>query len=241
MKDSMESPEEYVVSLLKIISQKNPQLAGQIAEDLKRCWKEMKKEERISLVFLKTAHVLVSGAFQNMALDLRKEQDWPGLIAHCEHWLEIEPAKDLACYNIAVGFKEMCCFQEAIQACLAVIGRNPEHPLAWLDLGEIYGLMGRNGESVEAYLEVLRLMPDDGRSWYSLYIAYKEQGRIEEAEEARQKAKHFETDEVALCYNAGVRQILIGNIAAAYAEFMELMERDQTRAHKLLDKIINEG
>jgi tetratricopeptide (TPR) repeat protein len=238
-KEYVDSPEKFVVSVLETISQKDPQLTRQIQRELIEHWESIKELEKMSLSFLKIIHSIIIAAFENKAMNLRNEQDWPGLIAHCEHWFEVEPNKVLALYNIAFAHKEMCLFREAIHAYQEVIDRNPEHSLAWLDLGEIYRLTGRHGEAVEAYLKVLQIRPDDALSWEFLNIIYKEQGQIEEAKKARQKAKHYGYDEVAGSYNQAVVWALKGNLPAAYNAVLEIKKCDLHRANKLMQYILS--
>jgi tetratricopeptide repeat protein/dolichyl-phosphate-mannose-protein mannosyltransferase len=67
-------------------------------------------------------------------------------------------------------------FTEAAELARAATARQPDHPLAWPQLGVALAASGRTAEAIAAFREALRIAPADGRAHAMLAALYQKSG-----------------------------------------------------------------
>jgi len=93
--------------------------------------------------------------------------------------------------------------------------------VAYYNLGNAYGNLGRHQEAVEAYKQAIRFKPDHADAHINLGAAYGSLGRYQEAIEAYKQAIRFKPDDADAHYNLGAAY---GNLSR-YPEAIEAFKQ----------------
>jgi tetratricopeptide (TPR) repeat protein len=95
----------------------------------------------------------------DQAVALEKAQDWPGLLAHCLRWTQVEPHNYLAWSLLGVAYEKLGRWGEASEAYREVVRLEPDYADACNCLGGAYALSGNRSAALEAVKELRRYNP----------------------------------------------------------------------------------
>jgi cytochrome c-type biogenesis protein CcmH/NrfG len=95
--------------------------------------------------------------------------------------------------------------------------------LAWYNLGDAYGNLGRHREAIAAYRKALRLKPDETCIWNNLGAQYGKMGRHHDAIAAYKEALRLKPDDVLVWYNLAGNYGNLGSHHEAIAAYKEAL------------------
>jgi tetratricopeptide (TPR) repeat protein len=110
---------------------------------------------------------------------------------------------------------------EAILHFEQAIRIQPDHAVAYNNLGVVYRGLDRRQEAMEAYRRAIRIKPDYADAHYNLGVAYYGFGRYQEAIEAYQQAIRIKPQDVKFHNNLGVAYYSLGR----YQEAIEVYQQ----------------
>jgi tetratricopeptide (TPR) repeat protein len=99
----------------------------------------------------------------------------------------------------------------------------PYNGLAWYNLGDAYGNLGRHRETIAAYRKALRLKPDETYIWNNLGAQYGKMGRYHDAIAAYKEALRLKPDDVLVWYNLAGNYGELGRHHEAIAAYKEAL------------------
>ena len=116
-----------------------------------------------------------------VGIKLLGEQNWQGLIVHCQQWTKAEPGNFLAWYLLGHAYQSMTCFQEAIQritlfqeaikAYRVAVNLFPGYYSAWESLILAYNALGERDAALEAVRELRKYEPKKADEYLNMLIA----------------------------------------------------------------------
>lgn len=90
---------------------------------------------------------------------LKANEDWPGLIDHCERWLKADPDEIGAHILLGMGHSKIGNYQKAIESYSIVAQSRPEDYTVWYLLGSLYADIGNMPQAVEHFRVAIRFKP----------------------------------------------------------------------------------
>jgi tetratricopeptide (TPR) repeat protein len=117
-------------------------------------------------------------------------------------------------------------FAEAAKALKAVVGKQPDMPEAWFNLGYAYTGLHEPEEAVKAYQKTLELAPDLFPARLNLGILLMEQQQPQAALEQLQKATTLKPDHARAHWYYARALVQTGQPEAARKEFQEVTRLD---------------
>lgn len=90
---------------------------------------------------------------------LRINEDWPGLITHCEEWLKADPDEIGAHILLGMAHSKTGNYQKAIESYSIVAQSRPEDYTVWYLLGSLYVGIGNMPQAIEHFQVAIRLRP----------------------------------------------------------------------------------
>jgi tetratricopeptide (TPR) repeat protein len=99
----------------------------------------------------------------------------------------------------------------------------PYNGLAWYNLGDAYGNLGRHREAIAAYRKALRFKPDETCIWNNLGAQYGKMGRHHDAIAAYKEALRIKPDDVLVWYNLAGNYGELGRHHEAIAAYNEAL------------------
>ncbi len=91
---------------------------------------------------------------------LRANEDWPGLIDHCEKWLKADPDEIGAHILLGMAHSKTGNHQKAIASYSIVAQSRPEDHTIWYLLGSLYASVGNMPQAIEHFQVAIRLRPN---------------------------------------------------------------------------------
>lgn len=121
-------------------------------------------------------------------------------------------------------------FEEAVK-------KEPDFAEAHINLGALYGKLGRYKEAIEALKQAIRLQPDSTEAHCYLGLAYCMFGYYKEAIEILNLAVLFQPNYARAHFILGLNYIFLGDKASALDEYKILKTLDPALANKLFNLI----
>jgi tetratricopeptide (TPR) repeat protein len=88
----------------------------------------------------------------NMKADtLKADKDWPGLIGHCQMWLEKYPEETGAQILLGEAYNNAGRYQESLDLYLKVAAKRPDDYTAWYTLGSVAVKAGKTQEAIDYF------------------------------------------------------------------------------------------
>jgi len=91
---------------------------------------------------------------------LRANEDWLGLINHCEKWLKADPDEIGARILLGMAYSKTGNYQKAIESYSIVAQSRPEDHAVWYLLGSLYVGIGNIPQAIEHFQVAIRLSPN---------------------------------------------------------------------------------
>ncbi len=108
------------------------------------------------------------------------------------------------------------------------IENNPADFHAYLELGSMYGMIGRYEEASEYYESYIELQPNDGRVRITLAEMYANSGNLEKARLHLEEAIRIGPEDEFALYNLGVISASMGDTLSAKDAWQKLVDRNPT-------------
>ncbi len=105
-------------------------------------------------------------------------------LEHLQKAIQVDPADENAYQNLALTYKELGNYQEAMKAQQASIAINPNRSDAQGVLGMLLVDTGQFEEAEKQFIKVLQLDPNNAVAWNNYGNALREIGRFEDAKKA---------------------------------------------------------
>ena len=102
--------------------------------------------------------------------------------------MAISPENALIHYNLGLVLKNLLRFEETRKSLENSIELAPDYAYPWLELGNLFLLIGEHKKSEEAYYQAIELKRNFSNAWNGLGYLFSQQGKYEEAKEAYIKA-----------------------------------------------------
>ncbi|MGA8494347.1 MAG: tetratricopeptide repeat protein [Xanthobacteraceae bacterium] len=157
--------------------------------------------------------------------------------------LEIAPANNVACTNLAVIATAAGDFDEAETMFRRVVEIQPDSPEAHYNLGFILQERGKLDAAIEVYRRALALRPDMPQAHTNLGVALQHQGKLDDAVAAFRQAIAGNPKHADAYFNLGAvlrLQNHVDEAAAAYRRVIEL-EPSHAAARNNLALILSEA
>lgn len=106
------------------------------------------------------------------ALVLESRQDWEGLLAHAQQWVNAQPKNAHGWLNLGVAYDNLEQSAKAVAPFQQALRLGPKDANTWNNLGLVYFRLKQWAKAVEAFQQVLRLDPEHAYAWYMLGRTY---------------------------------------------------------------------
>ena len=137
------------------------------------------------------------------ASQLASASNWPGLAAHCQKWVVVEPSRDLSWWYLGIAQSRLGNLPEAIDALKHALSIDPRNFDARSELAHVYMQSNQYREAVEIYNALVQEQPDNATLWINLGIATAELGEYDESVAALDKATKVEPRNRYAWYHLG--------------------------------------
>ena len=108
------------------------------------------------------------------------------------------------------------------------IENNPADFHAYLELGNMYSMIGRYEEASEYYESYIEIQPDDGRVRIALAEMYANSGNYEKAILHLDEASKIDPEDEFALYNLGIVSVSMGDTLSAKTAWEKLVEKNPT-------------
>ena len=82
---------------------------------------------------------------------LKADENWPGLIKHCQVWLEQHPEEIAAQILLGKAYNNTGRYQESMDLYLKVVTKRPDDSATWYLLGSIAVKAGKTREAIDYF------------------------------------------------------------------------------------------
>jgi predicted O-linked N-acetylglucosamine transferase (SPINDLY family) len=144
--------------------------------------------------------------------------------------LEIAPANNVACTNLAAIATQAGDFDEAETMFRRAVELKPDAAEAHYNLGFILQERGKLDAAIEAYRRALALRPDMPQAYTNLGVALQHQGKLDDAVAAFRQAIVCNPNHADAHFNLGVVLRLQDRIEEAAAAYRRVVELDPSHA-----------
>jgi tetratricopeptide (TPR) repeat protein len=115
-------------------------------------------------------------------------------------------------------------FKSALPALIDRVRRNAEDADAHYNLGEVYGLMGRNEEAAAEFSAAVRLRPEDREAHFNLGVALSNEKHLEEAAQEFSVAARLKPDDPTAHLFLARTLASLGRRQEAIAEYQTVLQ-----------------
>jgi predicted TPR repeat methyltransferase len=129
--------------------------------------------------------------------------------------LQLLPDHPRVLANLALLYRELRRFEEAVRCCRQALRETPDDPMLHLNLGAVYEEQGDIPAAVASLRRALDLEPDNPRVLNNLGKVLHRQGEAAEAEKCLRRALHLAPEYPLALNNLGVILSEAGNIGDA--------------------------
>ena len=130
--------------------------------------------------------------------------------------------------NITTDEDAMAPVMQKLEELNERIENNPSDFHAFLELGNMYGMIGRYEEASEYYESYIELQPEDVRVRISLAEMYANSGNLEKAILHLEEASRIDPEDEFALYNLGIMSASMGDTLSAKAAWQKLVEKNPT-------------
>jgi len=149
----------------KHLGKRSPERAQDIPDQFRlSSIRGTRKQIDVSRGEFETMDAMGSLAWSTKGDSLRANEDWPGLIDHCEKWLETEPNEIGARILLGMAYSGTGNYQKAIESYSIVAQSRPEDYTVWYLLGSLYVGIGNMPQAIEHFQVAIRLRPSIAKS-----------------------------------------------------------------------------
>ncbi len=147
--------------------------------------------------------------------------------------LQLLPGHPRVLANLALLYREIRRFEEAIRCCRQALRETPDDPLLHLNLGAVYEEQGDIPAAIASLRQALDLEPDNARVLNNLGKVLHRQGEALEGEKCIRRALHLAPQYPLALNNLGVILSEAGNIGEAADCFSRALRLEPDNAGTL--------